>query len=113
MKIVSVAKTKYIRMSPGKIQQVVDTIRGKTYNQALIILDKSKKIAAGPVWQTLYSAAANAKYLNNVEKENLIVKEIFVNQAGILKRIRPRQKGKIFKIEKKVSHITVKLYIQN
>ena len=112
MNIISVAKTKYLRMSPNKVQQVVDLIRGKSYPEALLILDKSKKIAAGPVWQTLYSAACNAENLKNVEKANLFIREIFVNQGGMLKRIRPRQKGKIFRIEKKISHITVKLSIK-
>lgn len=112
MNTISTAKTKYLRMSPNKVQQVVDTIRGKSYNEALLILDRSKKIAAGPVWQTLYSAACNAQTLKNVDKTNLYIQEIFVNQGGMLKRIRPRQKGKIFRIEKRISHITVKLSIK-
>jgi len=109
MRIVALARTKYIRMSPRKVKKVVDLIRGKTYRQALYILEYTKKIASGPVWQTLYSAAANAKNSSNVKKENLYIHEIYVNGGAIMKRIRPRQKGRAFKIQKKISHVTIKL----
>lgn len=113
MRIVALAKTKYIRMAPRKVKKVIDLVRGKSYRQALYILEYTTKIASGPVWQTLYSAAANAKNLENINKDDLYIYEIYVNAGAIMKRIRPRQKGRAFKIQKKISHITIKLAIKN
>jgi large subunit ribosomal protein L22 len=112
MKTIAIAKTKYIRMSPRKVIQVVNLIRGKTYRQALLTLEYTKKIASGPIWQALYSAAANAKNLHNIKKDNLVIEEIFVTKGGMLKRGRPRQKGRVFPIQKKISHLTVKLSVK-
>ena len=109
MQIIASATSKYIRMSPKKVRRVVDLIRGKTYSQALYILEYTKRMACGPVWQTLHSAAANATYLQNIAKEDLIIQEIYVNGGPIMKRGRPRAQGRVFQIKKRISHITVKL----
>ena len=65
--------------------------------------------AAEPVLATLISAASNAKNNNNASKAKLYVSECFADQAGQLKRFRPRAKGRPYKILKTVSHLTIKV----
>lgn len=56
------AVAKYIRMSPHKIRRVIDQIRGRSYQEALMILEFLPYDAGGPIWQVVHSAAANAKH---------------------------------------------------
>lgn len=103
------AKAKYIRMSPHKIRRVIDQIRGRSYQEALMILEFLPYDASGPVWQVLYSAAANAKHNYGLEKKDLFIDSIFADEGPKLKRIRPRAQGRAYKILKPTSHITVVL----
>ena len=107
-KIVS-ATSKYIRISPSKIDVIIKKIRGKSYKQALQILKFLPQKSGAMVWQTLYSAVSNATNNFDFEKENLIIQEAFVNQGPILKRMRPRAKGRGFSIHKKMSHLTIRV----
>ena len=108
MKIVS-ATSKYIRISPTKINIIIGKIRGKSYKEALQILKFLPQKAGAIVWQTLYSAVSNAINNADLRKENLIIHEAFVNQGPILKRMRPRAQGRAFAIQKKISHITIRV----
>ena len=101
------ASSKYIRISPTKINLILGQIRGKSYKEALQILKYLPQKAGAIVWQTLYSAVSNATNNFDLEKENLVINEAYVNQGPILKRMQPRAKGRAFKIEKKMSHITI------
>jgi large subunit ribosomal protein L22 len=101
------ATSKYIRISPTKVDLIISKIRGKTYKEALQILKYLPQKAGSIVWQTLYSAISNATNNFDFEKEKLIISEAFVNQGPILKRMRPRAKGRAFSIQKKMSHITI------
>lgn len=101
------AIAKYIRMSPHKVRRVLDQIRGRSYQEALMILEFLPYDASGPIWQVLHSAAANAKHNYNLDKKKLIVSEIFANEGPRLKRIRPRAQGRAYKILKPTCHITV------
>lgn len=103
------ATTKYIRISPSKIDLILKQIRGKTYKEALQYLKYLPQKSGSVVWQTLYSAISNGITNLNFQKENLIVSEAYVNKGPILKRMRPRARGKAFAIQKKVSHITIKI----
>jgi len=103
------ATSKYIRISPTKVDVIISKIRGKSYKEALRILKYLPQKAGAIVWQTLYSAISNATNNLNLEKKNLIVSEAFVNQGPILKRMRPRAKGRAFAIQKKMSHITIRV----
>jgi large subunit ribosomal protein L22 len=107
-KIVS-ATSKYIRISPSKVNLVIAKIRGKTYKESLQILKYLPQKAGALVWQTLYSAVSNAIHNFDLEKENLVISEAFVNNGPILKRMRPRARGRAFAIQKKMSHITIKV----
>jgi len=101
------ATSKYIRISPTKIDVIISQIRGKTYREALQILKYLPQKAGAIVWQTLYSAVSNATHNFDLEKEKLVVTEAYVNQGPILKRMQPRARGRAYKIEKKISHITI------
>ncbi len=103
----SKAVAKYIRMSPHKIRRVLDQIRGRTYQEALMILEFLPYNASGPIWQVLHSAAANAKHNYGLDKKTLIIDTIFADEGPKLKRIRPRAQGRAYKILKPTSHITV------
>ena len=103
------ATSKYIRISPTKVDLIISKIRGKTYREALQILKYLPQKAGAIVWHTLYSAVSNATNNFDFEKENLIVAEAFVNQGPILKRMRPRAQGRAFAIQKKMSHITIRV----
>ena len=101
------AVAKYIRMSPHKIRRVIDQLRGRSYQEALMILEFLPYNAGGPVWQVIYSAAANAKHNYQLDKKKLIIEEIFANEGPKLKRIRPRAQGRAYKILKPTCHITI------
>lgn len=101
------AVAKYIRMSPNKVRRVLDQIRGRSYQEALMILEFLPYDAGGPVWQVVHSAAANAKHNYNLDKKKLVIGEIFADEGPRLKRIRPRAQGRAYKIWKPTCHITV------
>lgn len=103
------ATSKYIRISPSKVDLIISKIRGKTYREALTILKYLPQKAGTAVWQTLYSAVSNAANNLNYKKEDIIITEAFVNQGPILKRMRPRAKGRAFSIQKKMAHITIRV----
>ena len=103
------ATSKYIRISPTNVDVIISKIRGKTYKEALQILTYLPQKSGSIVWQTLYSAVSNATNNFDLEKEKLIITEAYVNQGPILKRIRPRAQGRAFSIQKKMSHVTIKV----
>lgn len=101
------AVAKYIRMSPHKIRRVLNQIRGRSYQEALMILEFLPYDASGPIWQVLHSAAANANHNYGLDKKTLVIETIFADEGPKLKRIRPRAQGRAYKILKPTSHITV------
>ena len=103
------AKAKYIRMSPHKIRRVIDQLRGRSYKEALMILEFLPYDASGPIWQVIHSAAANAKHNFGLKKKDLVIDQIFADEGPKLKRIRPRAQGRAYKILKPTCHITVVL----
>lgn len=107
------AVTKYVRVSPHKVRRVIDQIRGKSYKEALMILEFLPYKASGVIWKTVHSAAANAKHNYAFDKKDLIISEIFANEGAKLKRTRPRARGRAYKILKPTCHITVILKTVN
>lgn len=101
------AKAKYIKMSPKKVRLVVDVIRKMDVNEALAQLKFINKLAAKPVEKLINSAIANAKHNFGLEKDNLYIKEIKVDEGAILKRWRPRAFGRAGAIRKRSSHISL------
>ncbi len=103
------ATAKFIRISPGKVCIVLDIIRGKSYSDALAILQHTSKSASEVLIKVLNSAAANAEHNLNLSRSDLYIAEAYANQGPTLKRIMPRAKGRAYRILKRTSHITVVL----
>lgn len=101
------AIVKYVRLSPRKVRQVVDLIRGKKINEALAILRYVPKRASEVVTKAVKSAAANAENNMQMERDELFVTSCFVDQGPTLKRFQPRAMGRADVIRKRTSHITV------
>jgi len=101
------AQAKFIRTSPRKVRLVVDVVRGLKLSEALDQLKLMNKKATGPVMKVINSAASNAEHNFEMDKDNLFVKAITVNEAPTLKRWLPRAHGRATTIRKRNSHITV------
>ncbi|ADL53398.1 50S ribosomal protein L22 [Clostridium cellulovorans] len=101
------AIARYIRMSPTKVNIVLDLIRGKNVNEAFAILQYTPKDAAVVVNKLLKSAVANAENNLNLSRENLYVSDAHTGQGPTLKRFRPHAQGRAFSIKKRTSHITL------
>lgn len=97
------------RISPRKVQIVLDLIRGKDYEVALATVKHTPKAASEYLEKLLKSAAANAENNNSMDKNNLYVAECYVCPGPIMKRIMPRAQGRAYRILKRTSHITVVL----
>ena len=101
-----------IGMSPRKMRMVVDLIRGRSVNEAYSILKFSKKAATRPIEKTLRSAVANATQKADqaggfVDVDDLVVKEVYVNEGPTLKRFSPRAMGRATPILKRTSKLTI------
>jgi large subunit ribosomal protein L22 len=103
---------RYIRMSPNKVRRVLNQIREKNYKDALMLLEFMPYRACGPVWQVIYSAAANAQNNLNIDKENLYISEAFADQGPVLRRFRPRAQGTGYGIRKPTCHISITLAVK-
>ena len=101
------AGSKYIRMSPSKVRRVLRQIQGKSYKDALILLEFMPYASCEPIIKVLRSAAANARNNMNLDETNLVVKSAFADQGPVMKRFRPRAQGRAYRILKYTSHITI------
>ena len=105
----AMAKTKMLRTSPQKLNLVAAMIRGKKVDKALADLTFSKRRIAGDVKKCLQSAIANAENNHNLDVDSLVVAEAWVGKNLVLKRGRPRARGRFGKIMKPFSEITIKV----
>ena len=94
------AIAKYIRMAPNKVRRVLNQIRGRSYKEALMILEFMPYTACKPILQVLQSAGANAENNEGLKKTDLSVTEACADAGPILKRFRPRAQGRGYKIQK-------------
>lgn len=101
----AIAKT--VRIAPRKVRLVVDLIRGKKIGEAISILKFTQRSASPVVEKVLMSAVANAEHNFDLDIENLVVSQAFVNEGPTMKRFRPRAKGSASPINKRTSHITI------
>jgi len=101
------AIARYIRVSPRKVRQTVDLIRGKKVDEALAILKFLPRLTREPVEKVLKSAIANAENNLDLNRDNLYVTRIWVDQGPTWKRIQPRAMGRADLMRKRTSHITV------
>lgn len=101
------ATARRLRVSPRKARLVVDLVRGRPVGEALDVLSFSTQKSAGLVRKVLESAIANAETNENADVDELKVAEIYVNKGVVMKRIRPRAKGRADRIFKRSCHVTV------
>ncbi|MBV7408115.1 50S ribosomal protein L22 [Maritimibacter sp. DP1N21-5] len=105
----AMAKLRMLRTSPQKLNLVAQMIRGKKVEKALADLTFSNKRIAVDVKKCLQSAIANAENNHNLDVDELIVAEAYVGKNLIMKRGRPRARGRYGKIMKPFSEITIKV----
>ena len=103
------AKLSYARVSVQKACFVLDAIRGKDANTALAIVTYNPRYASELIAKLLKSAIANAENNNGMDVNNLYVAECYANKGPTMKRIHPRAQGRAYRIEKRMSHITIVL----
>ena len=103
------AKLSYARVSVQKACFVLDAIRGKDVQTALAILEYNPRYASGLIKKLLESAIANAENNNGMNKDNLYVAACYADKGPTTKRVHPRAQGRAYRIEKRMSHITVVL----
>ena len=103
------AKATFVRIAPRKVQIVLDLIRNKPADEAMAILKFTPKAACEPLAKLLKSAMANAENNYDMDVSRLYVADCTVSQGPTLKRIRPRSKGRAYRINKKTSHINLVL----
>ena len=101
------AVSKYVRMSPNKIRRVLRQIQGKTYSEALLLLEFMPYASCAPIIKVLRSATANARNNFGKDEKKLVIKSAFADQGPTMKRFRPRAQGRAYRILKMTSHITI------
>ena len=103
------AKARFVRMSPSKINIVLDQIRGKKAVMACAILENMPDSAAAEALKVLNSAIANAENNKGMNKDTLVVAQCYTGQGPLLKRVNFRGRGRVDRIQKKSAHITIVL----
>ena len=103
------AKLSYARVSVQKACFVLDAIRGKSVEEALAIVMYNPRYASSLLEKLIKSAAANAENNNGMNADNLYVAACYADKGPTMKRIQPRAQGRAYRIEKRMSHITLVL----
>ncbi|NEN23453.1 50S ribosomal protein L22 [Cryomorpha ignava] len=109
-KLIAIAKLNNVPTSPRKMRLVADVIRGEEVLKSLNMLKHMPQDAAKRLEKLVLSALANWQAKNedkNADEEGLIVKEIFVDSARMLKRLRPAPQGRAHRIRKRSNHVTI------
>ena len=108
-KDLSIVKAVYrnLRSSPRKINDILRSIRGKKADIAIKNLQFSEKRVSKEISKTIKSAVANAENNNQLDIDNLFIKEAYVGKGMVMKRYRPRARGKAGEIKKPFSNLTI------
>ena len=101
------AHGRYIRGSASKVRRVLDQIRGRTYRDALIMLEFMPYRSTEPITKVLRSAVANAENNLGLDPSNLIISSAIADMGPSMKRYRPRAQGRAFAIKKQTCHISI------
>ena len=103
----AMAKARMLRISPQKLNLVAQMIRGKKVEKALADLTFSRKRVAADVKKVLMSAVANAEENHDLDVDSLVVDQAFVGRNIVMKRWRPRGRGRVGRIMKPFAEITI------
>ncbi|WP_404789648.1 50S ribosomal protein L22 [Altericista sp. CCNU0014] len=101
------ATARFVRMSPRKVRRVLDQIRGRSYRDALILLEFMPYRSCEPIVKVLRSAVANAEHNKGFDKTELVVSLAYADAGPSLRRFRPRAQGRAYQIRKPTCHITI------
>nr|QKV48127.1 ribosomal protein L22 [Risleya atropurpurea]QKV48140.1 ribosomal protein L22 [Risleya atropurpurea] len=97
----------HICMSIFKARRIIDQIRGRSYEETLMILELLPYWASYPILKLVYSAAANASYNMGLNEADLFISKAEVNRGAIVKKLRPRARGRSSLIKKTTCHIKI------
>lgn len=103
------AVAKWVRISPRKARLVIDHIRGRPVPEARTVLAFTTRAAAREIEKVLRSAVANAEMNHGLVGDDLVVSDAYVDDGLIIKRWKPRARGRVARIQKRTCHITIKL----
>nr|YP_010329351.1 ribosomal protein L22 [Ribes glaciale]QYC37099.1 ribosomal protein L22 [Ribes odoratum]WIL99921.1 ribosomal protein L22 [Ribes maximowiczianum]WLD06481.1 ribosomal protein L22 [Ribes nigrum]WLD06566.1 ribosomal protein L22 [Ribes uva-crispa]UJJ82497.1 ribosomal protein L22 [Ribes glaciale] len=99
----------HICMSAHKARRVVDQIRGRSYEETLMILELMPYRACYPIFKLVYSAAANASHNMGFNEADLVISKAEVNEGITVKKLKPRARGRGYPIKRSTCHITIVL----
>nr|YP_011033083.1 ribosomal protein L22 [Iris iberica]YP_011033247.1 ribosomal protein L22 [Iris bostrensis]YP_011033327.1 ribosomal protein L22 [Iris hoogiana]YP_011033408.1 ribosomal protein L22 [Iris sprengeri]YP_011033570.1 ribosomal protein L22 [Iris sofarana]YP_011033651.1 ribosomal protein L22 [Iris pseudomeda]YP_011033807.1 ribosomal protein L22 [Iris paradoxa]WRI14538.1 ribosomal protein L22 [Iris lycotis]WRI14784.1 ribosomal protein L22 [Iris sp. (in: monocots)]WRI14456.1 ribosomal protein L22 len=99
----------HIPMSVFKVQRVIDQIRGRSYEETLMILELMPYRASFPILKLVYSAAANASHNMGLNEADSFISKAEVNGGPFVKKLRPRARGRSFPIKRPTCHIRIVL----
>nr|QXI85959.1 ribosomal protein L22 [Gentiana szechenyii] len=97
----------HIPMSPDKARRVIDQIRGRSYEETLMILELMSYRACYPILKLIYSAASNASYSMSSKETNLIISKAEVNASTSTNKLKPRARGRSYPVKKSTCHISI------
>jgi|TARA_A100001037_G_scaffold305952_1_gene348212 large subunit ribosomal protein L22 len=103
----AMARTRNLRISPRKLNLVAESIRGLRAEQAIAALEFSTRRISGEVKKCLQSAIANAENNHELDVDQLVVSEASVGKGVVMKRFRPRARGRAGRIKKPFAHIKI------
>ncbi|YP_010304197.1 ribosomal protein L22 (chloroplast) [Malus sylvestris] len=99
----------HICMSAHKARRVIDQIRGRSYEETLMILELMPYRACYAILKLVYSAAANANHNKGLNETSLIISKAEVNEGTTVKKLKPRARGRGYPIKRSTCHITIVL----
>nr|YP_010210701.1 ribosomal protein L22 [Paraboea clavisepala]UBD08585.1 ribosomal protein L22 [Paraboea clavisepala] len=98
---------RHISLSADKARRVIDQIRGRSYEETLMILELMSYRACYNILKLVYSAAANASYNTASNEADLVISKAEVNEGTTAKRLKPRARGRSYAIKRNTCHITI------
>ena len=103
----ALAHGRFVRGSVSTVRRVLDQIRGRSYRDALIMLEFMPYRSTGPITKVLRSAVANAEHNMGLDPSNLVVSMASADMGPTMKRYRPRAQGRAYQIKKQTCHISI------
>nr|YP_010699654.1 ribosomal protein L22 [Nepeta thomsonii]WCH62413.1 ribosomal protein L22 [Nepeta thomsonii] len=98
---------RHISVSADKARRVIDQIRGRSYEETLMILELMPYKVSYTIFKLVYSAAANASFTMGSAEDNLVIIKAEVNEGTTVKKLKPRARGRSYAIKKATCHITI------
>lgn len=105
----AVARARYMHVAPRKVRRVTELVKGRPVVEALAVLRFAPQAASEAVYKVVASAAANAENNEEMDPDTLVISNIYVDEGPTLKRGRARAQGRMYRIRKRTSHITVEV----